>query len=1054
MSAPILYADAHAPELDLTLFRHPTAAYRGAPFWSWNTTLDRDHLLRQIGDLKEMGFGGFHIHSRTGLATDYLGDAFMGHVRACTEKAAAEGMLCWLYDEDRWPSGFAGGLVTRDERFRAKHLLVTPTPYNGTVDPPPLISNAKASRNENGVLLARYHVVLRDGYLASYRRLTDGEDAPTEGRVWYAYLETAVPSPWWNNQTYVDTLDRAAIERFIDITHERYAAVVGAHFGTLVPAIFTDEPQFVHKESLHHAEDAHDLFLPWTVDLFATYRTAYGQDLADHLPEVFWELPDGRASVVRYRYHDHLAERFAAAFADTIGAWCAEHRLALTGHMMEEPTLLSQTHALGEAMRSYRAFHIPGIDMLCDRREYTTAKQAQSAAHQYGRPGVLSELYGVTNWDFDFVGHKAQGDWQAALGVTVRVPHLSWVSMAGEAKRDYPASIHYQSPWSKEYPLIEDHFARLTTVLTRGRPRVRVAVIHPVESYWLCFGPLDQTGVERDEREADFATLTRWLLFGLIDYDFIAESLLPDLCPLEDAAAPALPVGAMRYEAVVVPAMRTIRATTLDRLERFAAAGGAVVFAGAVPSLVDAEPSHRPGELAARCMRVALTRGALLATLSLYRDVEVRLADGEMADALLHQVRDDGDRRHIFLCNTDRDCPRDDTRIALGGRWDVTRLDTFDGSVHVLPTRHDGDRTVLRWSFPAHGDLLLSLAPVGTRRDSIAGGDDEAADAVWVTQSLLADPVPVTLSEPNVLLLDRASYRLNAAPWEPEEEVLRVDNLLRSRLGLPLKMDAIAQPWTAPRGTVPSDTVSLRFVVQSAIVVERPLLALEDVAGATIRVDGHPIANEATGWFVDEAIATIPLPALAVGRHEIEVTRPYGRATNLEWCYLLGDFGVAVRGRHAAIVAPVRELAFGDWTTQGLPFYAGNVTYHCQVDGDGRARAVHAPAYKAPLLSVALDGAPVGRIAFAPYRLDLGYVAAGAHALDITAYGNRVNAFGPVHNADPTWIWFGPDAWRTTGDQWAYEYQLKPMGILSAPRVEVVGAGATPVEPRRPGGAP
>jgi len=579
-------------------------------------------------------------------------------------------------------------------------------------------------------------------------------------------------------------------------------------------------------------------------------------------------------------------------------------------------------------------------------------------------------------------------------------------------------------------------------------------VIHPVESYWLCFGPLDQTGVERDEREADFATLTRWLLFGLIDYDFIAESLLPDLCPLEDAAAPALPVGAMRYEAVVVPAMRTIRATTLDRLERFAAAGGAVVFAGAVPSLVDAEPSHRPGELAARCMRVALTRGALLATLSLYRDVEVRLADGEMADALLHQVRDDGNRRHIFLCNTDRDCPRDDTRIALGGRWDVTRLDTFDGSVHVLPTRHDGDRTVLRWSFPAHGDLLLSLAPAGTRRDSIAGGDDEAADAVWLTQSLLADPVPVTLSEPNVLLLDRASYRLNAAPWEPEEEVLRVDNLLRSRLGLPLKMDAIAQPWTAPRGTVPSDTVSLRFVVQSAIVVERPLLALEDVAGATIRVDGHPIANEATGWFVDEAIATIPLPALAVGRHEIEVTRPYGRATNLEWCYLLGDFGVAVRGRHAAIVAPVRELAFGDWTTQGLPFYAGNVTYHCQVDGDGRAMAVHAPAYKAPLLSVALDGAPVERIAFAPYRLDLGYVAAGAHALDITAYGNRVNAFGPVHNADPTWIWFGPDAWRTTGDQWAYEYQLKPMGILSAPRVEVVGAGATPVEPRRPGGAP
>ena len=57
----------------------------------------------------------------------------------------------------------------------------------------------------------------------------------------------------------------------------------------------------------------------------------------------------------------------------------------------------------------------------------------------------MSELYGVTSWSFDFRRHKLQGDWQAALGITLRVPHLSWVSMKGEAKRDYPASINYQS---------------------------------------------------------------------------------------------------------------------------------------------------------------------------------------------------------------------------------------------------------------------------------------------------------------------------------------------------------------------------------------------------------------------------------------------------------------------------------------------------------------------------------------------------------------------------------------------------------------------------------
>ena len=67
--------------------------------------------------------------------------------------------------------------------------------------------------------------------------------------------------------------------------------------------------------------------------------------------------------------------------------------------------------------------------MLYDSRELNTAKQAQSAVHQYGREGMLSELYGVTGWEFDFRGHKLAGDWQAALGVTVRVHHLTWTSI-------------------------------------------------------------------------------------------------------------------------------------------------------------------------------------------------------------------------------------------------------------------------------------------------------------------------------------------------------------------------------------------------------------------------------------------------------------------------------------------------------------------------------------------------------------------------------------------------------------------------------------------------
>src|SRR5688500_16511598 len=102
-----LYPASRSPaRFDPAVFADPPAEYRGAPFWCWNTKLDREQLLRQIGIFKRMGFGGFHIHCRTGLATPYLGEEFMRLVRDCTAEAKRLGMRCWLYDEDRWPSGF------------------------------------------------------------------------------------------------------------------------------------------------------------------------------------------------------------------------------------------------------------------------------------------------------------------------------------------------------------------------------------------------------------------------------------------------------------------------------------------------------------------------------------------------------------------------------------------------------------------------------------------------------------------------------------------------------------------------------------------------------------------------------------------------------------------------------------------------------------------------------------------------------------------------------------------------------------------------------------
>ena len=270
----MLYAH-RTSELKDADFQNPGSEYRAAPFWAWNNKLDAEELVWQIERLKELGFGGFHIHVRTGLATEYLSDEYMGVVRACVEKARAEGMLAWLYDEDRWPSGAGGGFVTAEPRYRIRHLLLTRFPY-GT---PGNVSGKRRNRatqcrTENGEFLAAFDVGLdKNGRLEGYRRIGEKEEA--RGIKLYAYAESALPVPWFNNQTYVNTLDPGAIGEFIRVTHDRYAEYFAKDFGGVIPAIFTDEPQFSQKETLRYARDDQDISLPWTVDLDKTYPRAW-----------------------------------------------------------------------------------------------------------------------------------------------------------------------------------------------------------------------------------------------------------------------------------------------------------------------------------------------------------------------------------------------------------------------------------------------------------------------------------------------------------------------------------------------------------------------------------------------------------------------------------------------------------------------------------------------------------------------------------------------------------------------------------------------------------
>lgn len=79
--------------------------------------------------------GGAYMHPRTGLDTEYMGNEYLEIMARCVAFCRENDMLACLYDEDRWPSGAAGGLVTRQNPdYRQMHLLATVHPYGQLPD--------------------------------------------------------------------------------------------------------------------------------------------------------------------------------------------------------------------------------------------------------------------------------------------------------------------------------------------------------------------------------------------------------------------------------------------------------------------------------------------------------------------------------------------------------------------------------------------------------------------------------------------------------------------------------------------------------------------------------------------------------------------------------------------------------------------------------------------------------------------------------------------------------------------------------------------------------
>ncbi|MBO7148331.1 MAG: hypothetical protein J6V93_00595 [Clostridia bacterium] len=1024
----MLYKKKYEP-LSEADFKSPAPEYRGAPFWSWNTRLTPEILRRDIACLDKMGFGGFNMHPRAGMATEYLSDEYMECVKACVDEAKKRGMYAWLYDEDKWPSGFAGGYVTRYPRFRARVIHFCDHKVES-------IEKSEAVETGKSYFAGAYDIEFdSDNRMISYKRI--GENDKAEYYKLYAYCECSRNDPWFNNSTYVDTLRSEAIDKFVEITHERYKEHVGADFGGVIPAVFTDEPQYHVRTYEFHIEKTSlpiDVNAFWSFDFDESFERKYGYDIIDRLPDIILESASDILPVARYHYYDHLSDRFSEAFAKTCGDWCKKNGLIFSGHVNGEHGLDFLSASTGDPLRFYKHMQIPGVDVLCDKREFMTLKQCQSAVHQYGREGMLSELYGVTGWDFDFRGHKLQGDWQAALGVTVRVPHLSWLSMNGAAKRDYPASIGHQSAWYTEYSYVENHFARLGSVLTRGKPHVKLGVIFPIEGYWLNFGPHDLTGDKRRRMEEDYNRMLDGLLFNLIDFDLISESLLPEQT---GRISNELEVGEMKYTTVLLPALEAVRTSTVEILEKFLDNGGKVVFAGDCPRYVDGILSDRARALYDRSKKCRLAGYDICEAVKDERIIDIRLANGMRTSNFIYNMRREENCDWLFISrcvyqSPVNDCSRPESiSISIKGEYKPTLYDTVNGEIKEVGYRISDGYTYINTVLYSHDSLLYKLEAPDEREKTVC-----SAPAPKLIERLdFKRTVGYERSEDNVVMLDRARWSLDGEALNGEEELLKIDNLCRVALGMPQKPLGLPQPWAIPPEEI-KHSVRLVFEINSVCELNGVKLALEKARDALITFNGEAVYNTPVGYYIDECFDTVKLPVIKKGANTLELILPFGMSKDLEWCYLVGDFDVELKGVIATLKEPSHEIAFGSIVPQGLPFYTGVLTYKTGVELPSGRVSVRVNRYRGAIVRVSLDGVDKGCIVYDPYTLDLGTVEAGHHEVEFRIYLTRGNTFASVHNISGE-LWKGPGHWYSKGDRFCYEYVLSESGILSSPVIEV-----------------
>ena len=998
-------------------FKSPSKEFRPAPLWSWNDKLDDEELLWQVAELDEKGWN-FFIHPRPGVATSYLTDEWMDKVELVVKEAAKRGMQAWLYDENSYPSGFAEGIVSAQKSaYRSKCLV--------------LKIGTRLDKIEETVRI--FKCDMKDGMLKNIEPVV-GEELQKPGKIYlHFYLHRAtLGEPWFSGYCYVDVLNSEAVEAFLKSTYEAYYKRIGKWFGSVVPGIFTDEPNFSPMVSKCIA-------IPWTEHFPEYFKQKNGYDIRDYLPSLFLNVGDYMK--IRYDYWSTLTDLFVETYSKKISEWCEEHNLKFTGHYLSEDTLLSQLKVTGACMPHYEYQHVPGIDQLGRKpwkglREHIhgrgnasilTVKQVCSVANQLGKRRVLSETYGCSGQNLSFEDRKWIGDWLYVLGVNFLDHHIPLYSMKGRRKRDHPPNQFYPQPWWKYNRLTEDYYTRLSYALSCGKRIVDILVIHPIGSAWAVYSPINSRAVEK--LDASLEWLQSTLLENHRDFEFGDEKLMGKYAKVDGAN---VIVGRCSYKAVIIPPSITITENTFNLLKNFAENGGILIAIRPTPTRIDGVKSEKINELISKAVVIDdRDEKALLKALeSLPPRVQIVNSDGKPIREIWYHLRRDNTQQIIFLANVSRE-KSFKAIIRVQGEGRVQYWNPFNGEIKDLPSTVEEGYTRLELTFPPVGSYLLVI-------DETKGPlpPKETGEAKRITEIVLNEEWNYKV-DLNAITLDYCKFKIEDERWSPIMPHWKVQRSLMESINL------------APHGTlIPlfyGARFTLRYEFESALErteKRRIFLVLEQPEKFIIRVNGKRLTYyKDESYWLEKNFKMLDIKDFVVsGVNIIELEGKVDFETEIESIYIVGDFAVENKdNKHFRLVEKPRKLKSGNLVTQGFPFYAGTISLlqEVEIPDVGKKVFLNLEKLNAILANVIVNGKEVGQIFMKPYEIEVtNFIKKGKNEIEIQLINSLRNLLGPHHHAAGELYSVWPDSF-TDELNWTDTYNFVPFGLKGA-KIKIV----------------